>query len=55
MTPTFMSQFHVEALKPGCTGVNVGNRPEAVTVDDQLSRAFVANENSDTVVAGDRT
>jgi YVTN family beta-propeller protein len=48
---TFMLQFHVEAAKRGICrdGVDVGNRPRTVTVDDQLNRTFVANSNSDTV------
>ena len=46
-----MLQFHAEAAKPSMcrNGVQVGNKPEAVTVDDQLNRTFVANRNSDTV------
>jgi YVTN family beta-propeller protein len=47
---TFMLQFHVGAVKASCEGgVDVGNSPQAVTVDEQLNRTFVANRNSDTV------
>jgi YVTN family beta-propeller protein len=57
ISTTFMLQSHVEALRPpGCKGgVDVGNRPEAVTVAGPLAtgldgtRIFVANKNSDTV------